>query len=131
MMINAKSITAAKVGKVAYRTSTVVAALALAATGTADLLRVPAIMEALARLGYPPYFATILGTWQLLGASAILISSDRRIQEWAYAGVFFTLTGAALSHMASGDSGEKVLLPLMLLGLVMVSWMGQRGRSTS
>ena len=123
MMINSNNVTAAKVSGVAYWASTVFAALALAATGTADLSRLPTIMEALAHLGYPPYVATILGAWQLLGAWAILVSSDRRIQEWAYAGVFFTLTGAALSHVASGDSGEKVLLPLVLLGSIMVSLM--------
>lgn len=42
--------------------STAFTALALGATGVADLLRVPVIMEGLAHLGYPPYFATILGT---------------------------------------------------------------------
>jgi hypothetical protein len=48
--------------KAAYWATTGFAALALAATGAADVLRVPAIMESLAHLGYPTYFATILGT---------------------------------------------------------------------
>jgi hypothetical protein len=26
-----------------------------------------------------------------------------RVKEWAYAGIFFTLNGAAVSHAASGD----------------------------
>jgi hypothetical protein len=54
----------------AYWASTGFAVLALGATGAADLLRVPAIVESLAHLGYPPYFATILGMWELLGAAA-------------------------------------------------------------
>ena len=87
----------------AYWASTGFAALALGATGAADLLRVPAIMESLAHLGYPPYFATILGAWELLGAAAIVAPNLPRVKEWAYAGMFFTLTGAALSHAASNQ----------------------------
>ena len=108
--------------KAAYWASTGVAALALSATGIADLLRVPAIMEGLAHLGYPAYFATILGTWELLGAAAIVAPDLPRVKEWAYAGMFFALSGAALSHAASGDPVGKVLVPLVVLGAVGVSW---------
>jgi hypothetical protein len=108
--------------KAAYWASTGFAALALGATGAADLLRVPAIMESLAHLGYPTYFATILGTWELLGAAAIVAPDLPRVKEWAYAGTFFTLTGAALSHAASGDPLVRVLVPLVVLGAVVMSW---------
>jgi hypothetical protein len=110
------------VRNVAYWANTVIAALALGAVGAADLMRVPAIIESLAHLGYPAYFATILGAWELLGAAAILAPAPPLVQEWAYAGMFFTLTGAALSHAASGDSVVKILVPLTLLGLIGCSW---------
>jgi len=105
-----------------YWATTGLAALALAATGLADLLRVPAIMDSLAHLGYPTYFTTILGAWELLGAAAIVAPALPQVKEWAYAGIFFALTGAALSHAASGDPAGKVLAPLVLLGVVGVSW---------
>ena len=108
--------------KAAYWASTGFAALALGATGLADLLRVPAIMEGLAHLGYPTYFATILGTWELLGAAAIVAPELPRVKEWAYAGIFFALSGAALSHAASGDPASTFCVPLVLLGVVAVSW---------
>ena len=114
----------------AYWASTGFAALALGATGAADLLRVPPITESLAHLGYPAYFATILGTWDLLGAAAIVAPGLPRVKEWAYAGTFFTLTGAALSHAASGDPVGKVLLPLVVLGAVVVSWTLRPARRT-
>jgi DoxX-like family len=114
--------------KAAYWASTGFAALALGATGAANLLRVPAIMESLAHLGYPTYFATILGTWELLGAAAIVAPDLPRVKEWAYAGIFFTLSGAALSHAASGDPAGKVIVPLVLLGAVAVSWALLRGK---
>lgn len=112
----------ASAGKVVYRSATALVALAFVAVGAADLVRVPEIAGGLAHLGYPAYFATILGTWELLGAAAILAPNQPRLQEWAYAGMFFTLSGAALSHAASGDPLVKVLVPIVLLGVVLVSW---------
>ena len=107
--------------KTIYWASTAFAALALGVTGAADLLRVPAITEALAHLGYPAYFATILGTWEVLGAAALVAPGLPRLKEWAYAGMFFALTGAAWSHAASGDPAGKVMVPLVVLSAVVVS----------
>lgn len=53
-------------------------------------------------LGYPTYFFAILGFWKVLGAIAILVPRFPRLKEWAYAGIFFDLTGAAASCAAVG-----------------------------
>lgn len=108
--------------RIAYRSATVLVSLGFLAVGVADLVRAPEVAVGLARLGYPSYFATILGTWELLGVAAILTPNRPRLQEWAYSGMFFTLSGAALSHAASGDPLIKVLVPIVLLGVVLVSW---------
>jgi uncharacterized membrane protein YphA (DoxX/SURF4 family) len=105
-----------------YRGATALAALALAAIGIGDLLQTPEIVHGLARLGYPAYFATILGVWKLLGVVAIVTPGHMRLKEWAYAGFFFVLTGAAMSHAVSHDAAPKVLVPVLLLVLVMTSW---------
>jgi hypothetical protein len=107
----------------AYWAGTGFVALVMTATGTADLLRAPAIMEGLAHLGYPPYFATILGAWEVLGAAAIVAAPLPLLQEWAYAGMCFTLTGAALSHGMSGDPFAKVIVPIIVLGAVIASYL--------
>jgi hypothetical protein len=112
--------------------TTSVAALAFAALGTANLAHAAPIMNGLAHLGYPPYFAMILGTWELLAAIALVVPGLERVRGWAYAGMFFTLTGAALSHAFSHDGAPTVIAPLVLLGLVMASWrLGQRTRPRS
>lgn len=108
--------------KVLYWLTTGLAALALTTGGAADLVRVPAIMAGLTHLGYPAYFATILGVWKLLGVAAIVAPGLPRLKEWAYAGMFFVLTGAAMSHAVSGDTVGNILFPLVLLGCVMASW---------
>lgn len=114
--------TTTKSRKVFYWVTTGIVAFALTALGAADLLRVPAIREGLKHLGYPVYFATILGVWKLLGVAAIVAPGLPRIKEWAYAGMFFVLTGAAVSHAVSGHSVGHILFPLVLLGVVMTSW---------
>lgn len=76
-------------------------------------------------LGYPMYFFAILGFWKVLGAIAILAPRYPRLKEWAYAGIFFDLTGAAASCAASGGYGAyafHVLAPLILTVILVISW---------
>jgi len=114
--------------KVLYWTSTGFTVFALTVIGASDLLHAPAMIVGLKHLGYPAYFATILGIWKLLGSAAILSPRHPRLKEWAYAGVFFTLTGAAISHAVSGDPIVNILVPVVLLGFVMTSWTLQSAR---
>jgi len=111
-----------------YWASTGFTAFALTTIGIADLLHAPAMISGLKHLGYPAYFATILGVWKLLGSAAILSRRHPRLREWAYAGMFFTLTGAAISHAASGDPIGNIFFPVALLGFVMTSWALQSAR---
>jgi hypothetical protein len=76
-------------------------------------------------LGYPLYFFAILGFWKVLGAIAILVPRYPRLKEWAYAGIFFDLTGAVASVAAVGVYGAyafHVLAPLILTGVTVASW---------
>jgi uncharacterized membrane protein YphA (DoxX/SURF4 family) len=76
-------------------------------------------------LDYPMYFFTILGFWKVLGAIAILVPRFPRLKEWAYAGIFFDLTGAAASCAAVGGYGAyafHVIAPLILAVLTVASW---------
>jgi uncharacterized membrane protein YphA (DoxX/SURF4 family) len=111
-----------KIRNIGYWAATGLVALAFAAGGAADLARGPDMVAAMAQLGYPAYFLTILGTWKVLGAAALLVPRFPRVKEWAYAGMVFDLTGAAASHAAVGDPAGKVVTPLVLLALVAASW---------
>ncbi len=73
-------------------------------------------------LGYPAYFVIILGVWKVLGGIAVLVPGVPRLKEWAYAGMFFDLTGAAASHAAVGDPAAKIATPLILVVIVAASW---------
>ncbi len=73
-------------------------------------------------LGYPMYFFAILGFWKVLGAIVILVPRFPRLKEWAYAGIFFDVTGAAASCAAVGAYGVHVLAPLIITGFTVASW---------
>lgn len=106
----------------AYWATTGLVAFAMASGGLMDLARPEELTRNMAALGYPAYFMTILGTWKVLGAVAVLAPRTARLKEWAYAGIVFDLSGAALSHAFVGDAAGKVLTPVFLLGLAMASW---------
>jgi hypothetical protein len=65
---------------------------------------------------------TLIGVWKLLGSAVVLAPRLPLLKEWAYAGFFFTMSGAAVSHIASGHSFGKVFPPLLLLALTVISW---------
>jgi hypothetical protein len=77
--------------------------------------------EGMARLGYPMYFLTILGLWKITGAAALLWPGMPLVKEWAYAGIFFVLTGAVISHAICREWGH-VIAPSLLTVLTIVSW---------
>jgi len=108
--------------RIAYWTTTGLVALAFIAGGLTDVARPPMVVETMKHLGYPAYMAALLGVWKLLGGAAVLSPRLPRLKEWAYAGMFFDLTGAAVSHAVSGDGGGKVATPLVLLVLTLASW---------
>jgi len=109
--------------QIAYWVATVLIAFSMGSGGIGQLARVPGVVDGFVRLlGYPAYFVTILGFWKVLGAIAILVPGFPRLKEWAYAGVFFDLTGAAASSAAVGAQAFHVIVPLVLTGVLMVSW---------
>ena len=107
--------------KIIYWISTIWLALGMLSTGTVQLLQIKVEGDFITQLGYPVYFLTILGAWKILGVVALLIPKFLLVKEWAYAGFFFAMSGAALSHIASGT--VKDMVPsLLLLTLTVISW---------
>ncbi|MCU1381567.1 MAG: hypothetical protein JWL71_264 [Acidobacteria bacterium] len=106
----------------AFWAATILGPASFVIGGYLHLIRDPQVIATLAHLGYPVYFATILGVWKLLGAIAIVMPGFPRLKEWAYAGFFFDLTGAAASRAFAGDGLPDIAAPLVFLALVAASW---------
>lgn len=105
-----------------YWIATIWLALGMLSSGIVQLLHVKEEVEIMAHLGYPPYFLTIIGAWKMLGLIAVFIPKFPVVKEWAYAGFFFTMSGAIFSHAASGDGAKEFFGPALLLILTVVSW---------
>jgi uncharacterized membrane protein YphA (DoxX/SURF4 family) len=107
---------------IAFWIATILGPASFVIGGYLHLTRDPQVMTTLAHLGYPPYFAAIMGAWKLLGAIAIVVPGIPRVKEWAYAGFFFDLTGAAATRAFVGDGAADIAAPLVFLALVAASW---------
>ena len=114
-----------KTKSIVYWTMTILVAFFMS-DGIAQVAHVKGTVDGFVHiLGYPAYFVTILGVWKVLGAIAILVPRFPRLKEWAYAGIFFDLTGAAASCAAVGGYGAygfHVIAPLIITGFCVVSW---------
>lgn len=107
---------------IAFWIITAILAFELVLGGFWDLLRIPYVRQVILHLGYPLYLLTILGLWKLLAALALLAPRFPRLKEWAYAGIFFEMTGAAASHAAAGNSPITLIAPLFITALALASW---------
>lgn len=111
-----------KARKIAYWFFTLWLSLGMASTGIVQLIKPDEEVEKITHLGYPVYFLTILGIWKLLGVLAVLAQKMPLLKEWAYAGFFFAMSGAAISHIALHDPVTEILPSLLLLTLTVISW---------
>lgn len=115
-------MTSSKKQKIVYWFVTLWLVLGMVSSGIVQLMRHPMELEAMAHLGYPVYFLLILGVWKILGSIAVLVPKYPLVKEWAYAGFFFTMSGAVFSHIGAGDSVKDMLPALLLVVLTVASW---------
>ena len=65
-------------------------------------------------LGYPIYFIQFLSWMKIAGSAAILLPLPRTLKEWAYAGLFFDLTGAVFSGIAASGKFDPQMLGMLM-----------------
>ena len=106
----------------AYWLATASVAAELGLGGIWDIARIPYVRDLVTHLGYPSYFLVLLGTWKVLGAVALLVPRRPLLKEWAYAGAFFTYTGAIVSHLSTGYALNELPLLSVLTALTVLSW---------
>jgi len=108
--------------KIIYWTATGLLSFGMLGSGISQLLHLDDMNELISHVGYPLYFMYIIGTWKILGVIAILVPKFPLVKEWAYAGFFFLMTGALVSHLFIGDVGSAIYGPLFQTIFIVVSW---------
>lgn len=90
--------------------------------GFAQFIQAKFNTDGFIHLGYPLYSMKVIGAWKMAGAVVLLIPGFLLVKEWAYAGFFFLLTGAVISHIASGDKFYQWVAPFTFAVLTVLSW---------
>jgi uncharacterized membrane protein YphA (DoxX/SURF4 family) len=114
--------TSNKTRKIIYWIATIWLALGMTSTGIVQLMKTKEEVDMMNHLGYPLYFLTIIGIWKISGVIAVLMPRFPLLKEWAYAGFFFAMSGAVLSHLAAGDEAKTLFGPVLLIILTIISW---------
>jgi hypothetical protein len=106
-----------------YWIATALLSVGMLGSGLAQIFHTQAMVDLVTPLGYPLYFLYIIGTWKVLGVIAIVVPRFKLVKEWAYAGFFFIMTGALVSHLASGDDSLKGIIgPFFQTVFIILSW---------
>jgi hypothetical protein len=114
--------TAHEARPVAYWVVTGLLAFGMISGGTGQVVRAKFNVDGIIHLGYPVYALTIIGLWKLAGIVVVLLPRRPLAKEWAYAGLFFLLSSAAVSHPAAGDGALGALPAFTFTRLTAASW---------
>ena len=106
-----------------YWIATALLCFGMLGSGLAQIFHAEAMVDLVSPLGYPLYFLTIIGVWKIAGVIVLLMPELKLLKEWAYAGFFFLMTGALISHLASSHYEVKELIgPFMQTVFIILSW---------
>ncbi|WBV60956.1 DoxX family protein [Chryseobacterium camelliae] len=111
-----------KRNKIIYWVFTLWMSLGMVSTAIVQLMKNKDELTNFTHLGYPSYLMTIIGVWKILGVITVLIPKFPLLKEWAYAGFFFVMSGAVISHITVNDPFSKTFPAVLLLVLVIISW---------
>ena len=91
--------------------------------GIFEMLGIKTTVDGITKLGYPSYIIPALGLGKVLAILAILWPGLPRLKEWAYAGIFFNMMGAMVSHVAHSDPAWIVVVNVTIAALTLTSWL--------
>ncbi|HRF75293.1 MAG TPA: DoxX family protein [Chitinophagales bacterium] len=112
-----------KRNKIIYWVSTLWLSLGMVSTGIVQLIQKQSEVDFITGLGYPAYLLIIIGIWKILGVVVVLAPKLPLLKEWAYAGFFFVMSGAIISHIAVNNGIKEIAPAVLLLVLTIVSWL--------
>ncbi|XRE43964.1 hypothetical protein ACIVBQ_002168 [Tenacibaculum discolor] len=111
-----------RVKNITYWMLTIFLSIGMLAGGIQQMLQIGGYNDIVKTLGYPLYVLSILGVWKILGVIVILAPKLTLLKEWAYAGFFFAMSGAVISHVSVGQNFIEEMPALILLVIVVLSW---------
>lgn len=111
-----------KRNRIIYWIFTIWMSFGMLSSGILQIMQVKEEVALFDHLGFPMYFATIIGVWKLLGVTVALIPGFLILKEWAYAGFVFTMTSAFICHLIMKDGMGETFPPVFLLLITVISY---------
>ena len=107
--------------KITYWISTSIVALMMTFSAYSYLTK-PEIAAGFHHLGYPDYFRVELAIAKLIGVILLLAPVPARLKEWTYSGFTIVFISAFIAHTASGDPLNYRVMPIIVLGILILSY---------
>lgn len=82
----------------------------------------PEMAQTFQYLGFPDYFRVELGIAKYIGVLFLLAPFYGRLKEWVYAGFTINMISGSIAHAALGDPASAVITPLVMLGILGLSY---------
>lgn len=115
--------TSLKRNRIIFWTSTGLFGAFMLSSAIPNILQTQEWVDIFNLLGYPQYMLPFIGVAKLLGVTTLLIPGFPRLKEWAYAGLFFDLTGAVYSGLSVGGFHPQMLTMLVPFALGTASYL--------
>lgn len=107
--------------KITYWVSTAIVALMMASSAYMYFTK-PEVAEHFRVMGFRDYFRVELGIGKIIGAILLLAPVAGRVKEWTYAAFGIVFISAAIAHAATGDPVANVVSPLVVFGVLVLSY---------
>lgn len=112
--------------KITFYISTIILSLGMLWGGYLDASQNDLAVAGITALGYPAYFAVIIGLAKILGVIGIWQNKVRFLKSWAYAGFTFDTLGAIISCFVVGFGFMGALPAFISLALTLFSFAAAR-----
>ena len=110
-----------RVRTIVFWITTAIVIIGMLIGGALQLTHYPLQTSILTGLGYPPYLLNIIGACKILGAITLLLSRNTALKTAAYAGLFFIVITATVSHVAHGDF-ISAINPFVVAVITLISY---------
>ncbi|WP_297814359.1 DoxX family protein [Segetibacter sp.] len=91
-------------------------------SGYMELTKHPATYPKTIRMGYPPYFITMLGVAKLIGSAVFLVPMFRRLREWVFAAFTIDVIFAFVSGYTIASYGDCIKATVVFI-VIMIAYL--------
>ena len=88
-----------------------------------EITKHPATYPKTIRMGYPPYFITLLGVAKLIGSAVFLVPVLHRLREWVFAAFTIDVIFAFASGYKIQSYGDCIKAVVVFLILMLTYWL--------